>query len=42
LLGTLSAEEANYKDWWDNELHPTQRGFVAVTNKIAHALTTLP
>ena len=41
LLGTLSDEDANYKDWWDNELHPTQRGFVAVTDKIAHELTTL-
>ena len=42
LLGTLSAEDDNYKDWWENELHPTQRGFVAVTDKIAHELTTLP
>ena len=41
LLGTLSNADADYKDWWDNELHPTRRGFVAVTNKIAAELTTL-
>lgn len=41
LLGTLSNEDANYKDWWDNELHPTRRGFIAVTDKIADVLTTL-
>jgi hypothetical protein len=40
-LGTLSNADADYKDWWDNELHPTRRGFVAVTNKIAAELTTL-
>ncbi len=41
LLGTLSDEDANYKDWWDNELHPTKKGFIAVTDKIADELTRL-
>lgn len=41
LLGTLSDADADYKDWWDNELHPTRRGFMAVTNKIAAELATL-
>jgi lysophospholipase L1-like esterase len=41
LLGTLSGEDANYRDWWDNELHPTRRGFIAVTDKIANELTRL-
>jgi hypothetical protein len=41
LLGTLSDADADYKEWWDNELHPTRRGFIAVTNKIAAELTTL-
>jgi hypothetical protein len=40
LLGTLS-DDADYRDWWDNELHPTEMGFKAVTDKIAHELTTL-
>jgi lysophospholipase L1-like esterase len=26
---------ANYKDWWANELHPTPKGFEAVTKKFA-------
>ena len=34
LRNTLSTG-ANYKDWWDNELHPTGRGFEAVTKKFA-------
>ena len=41
LLGTLSGEDADYKDWWDNELHPTRRGFIAVTDKFADELTRL-
>jgi lysophospholipase L1-like esterase len=41
LLGTLSGDDANYKNWWDNELHPTKKGFIAVTDKIADALTRL-
>jgi hypothetical protein len=41
LLGTLSGEDADYRDWWDNELHPTKKGFIAVTDKIADELTIL-
>jgi lysophospholipase L1-like esterase len=41
LLGTLSGEDANYKAWWDNELHPTEKGFIAVTDKIAGELARL-
>jgi len=28
----------NYKTYWDNELHPTKRGFDAVTKKFADAI----
>lgn len=34
LRGTL-ATGASYKDWWANELHPTAKGFAAVTDKFA-------
>ena len=34
LRGTLSTG-ADYKTWWDNELHPTKKGFNAVTKKFA-------
>lgn len=34
LRNTLAAG-ANYKDWWANELHPTPKGFEAVTKKFA-------
>jgi len=34
LRSTLS-RGANYKDWWANELHPTPKGFQAVTRKFA-------
>jgi lysophospholipase L1-like esterase len=34
LRQTLSTG-SNYKDWWANELHPTARGFEAVTKKFA-------
>lgn len=37
LRGTLS-NAANYKRDWDNELHPTTRGFKAVAEKIARAI----
>jgi lysophospholipase L1-like esterase len=29
---------ATYKDWWENELHPTGKGFAAVTRKFAAAV----
>jgi GDSL-like Lipase/Acylhydrolase family len=32
----------NYKVWWDNELHPTRKGFEKVTAKFAAVLATLP
>jgi hypothetical protein len=34
LRNTLSGGP-NYKDWWANELHPTAKGFEAVTKKFA-------
>ncbi|HKF44467.1 MAG TPA: SGNH/GDSL hydrolase family protein [Thermoanaerobaculia bacterium] len=34
LRNTLS-QGANYEDWWANELHPTPKGFEAVTRKFA-------
>lgn len=41
LRGTLSVE-ADYKRWWANELHPTARGFVKVTERFARLLASLP
>ena len=37
LRGTLSNNLANdeYKQWWANELHPTEQGFAAVADKFA-------
>lgn len=37
LRGTLS-NGPQYKQWWANELHPTRRGFEAVTAKFVAAL----
>jgi hypothetical protein len=37
LRKTLSTG-ADYKTWWDNELHPTKKGFEAVTKKFADAI----
>ena len=42
LRGTLSNRLADYKDWWANELHPTEKGFEAVTDRFAAELATLP
>ncbi len=42
LRNTLSTAENDYTDWWANELHPTKRGFKAVTEKVAGVLATLP
>lgn len=42
LRGTLSNHLNDYKDWWANELHPTEKGFEAVTDKFAAVLATLP
>jgi lysophospholipase L1-like esterase len=41
LRGTLSIG-ADYRTWWDNELHPTRLGFERVTQRFADALTALP
>jgi hypothetical protein len=29
---------ADYKTWWANELHPTERGFGAVADRFAAAI----
>lgn len=44
LRGTLSTDLANnaYQEWWANELHPTEKGFSAVTDKFATELNKLP
>ena len=43
LRNTLSSElnDDAYQQWWANELHPTKKGFEAVTNKFADVLKTL-
>jgi lysophospholipase L1-like esterase len=41
LRGTLSVG-ADYRTWWDNELHPTRLGFEHVTQRFADALAALP
>lgn len=40
LRGTLSAAN-NYKDDWDNELHPSESGFEKVTSKFAQVIDGL-
>jgi lysophospholipase L1-like esterase len=40
LRGTLP-NDGSYKNWWANELHPTQRGFARVADKFAVALAAL-
>jgi hypothetical protein len=42
LRGTLSNRLADYQDWWANELHPTEKGFEAVTDRFAAELAKLP
>ena len=34
LTGTLSSAEADYKAHWDNELHPNEAGFTALTARL--------
>jgi hypothetical protein len=41
LRGTLAWDPADYKDWWANELHPTEQGFEAVAKKFAGVLSGL-
>jgi lysophospholipase L1-like esterase len=40
LRGTLSTS-TNYKDWWDNELHPTVKGFELVADRFAAVISQL-
>lgn len=40
LRGTLSVAN-NYKDDWDNELHPSESGFEKVTSKFAQVIAKL-
>lgn len=41
LRNTLS-NGADYKKWWSNELHPSEKGFEAVTKRFATVLEKLP
>ncbi|MGQ0648959.1 MAG: GDSL-type esterase/lipase family protein [Gemmatimonadaceae bacterium] len=42
LRGVLSASPSNYEKYWDNELHPTKRGFELVALKFQETLAKLP
>ena len=44
LRGTLSTDlkDDAYKEWWANELHPTEKGFEKVTQKFEAELRALP
>ena len=42
LRGTLSNKLSDYQDSWANELHPTEKGFAAVTDRFAAELAKLP
>jgi hypothetical protein len=42
LRGTLSNRLVDYQEWWANELHPTEKGFEAVTDRFAAELAKLP
>jgi hypothetical protein len=49
LRNTLSNSQANYKDWWANEIHPNtggifggQDGWGAIAAKFQAVLATLP
>ncbi len=42
LRGTLSNRLADYKNWWANELHPTELGFERVADRFAEELDKLP
>lgn len=41
LRNTLRTD-AQYQQWWENELHPTERGFHAVADKFVAVLAALP
>jgi hypothetical protein len=38
LRGTLSTKPQSYKTWWNDELHPTERGFSEVARRIGQAI----
>jgi len=42
LRNTLSNTPGTYRTWWGNEMHPTRRGFDAVTARFATAIANLP
>jgi hypothetical protein len=42
LRRTLSSDASNYKLDWDNELHPTPRGFKRLAAKVDSVIKTLP
>ena len=42
LRPELSNDPSDYRKWWGNELHPTARGFDAVTARFAAILAALP
>lgn len=41
LLDLLSNDPKTYKRWWDNELHPTERGFEKIAERFHETLTAL-
>jgi lysophospholipase L1-like esterase len=41
LRNTLSSGP-DYRDWWDNEFHPTQQGFERIADTFAQVLSALP
>jgi lysophospholipase L1-like esterase len=40
-LRDVLKNDAGYKDWWGNELHPTEKGFKAVTRRYVEVIETL-
>jgi Dyp-type peroxidase family len=38
LTGKLKSDQGNYMADWDNELHPSARGFDALSDALAHAM----
>ncbi|MHB8132108.1 MAG: SGNH/GDSL hydrolase family protein, partial [Mobilitalea sp.] len=42
LRNTLSNNIQEYKEWWANELHPTQKGFESVTDRFVEVLKNIP
>lgn len=42
LRRTLSRDPVDYTEWWQDELHPSPRGFAAVAQRFAEALEPQP